>query len=188
MHVANQKTQLILSMALLTLLLATRGYHFASAFSLPSASWAVFFLAGFYLRTVWFFYLLFFVCVGIDLYGNITSNSPLLCLTPAYSLLLPAYGVLWMAGRYANQQRQKGRYVWPLISSVLLSAMLSEIISSGGYYLFSGHFAEPTFQEFAARLTKFFPQQFANLVFWLAITALVHGLLTYRYSAKSAKV
>jgi hypothetical protein len=51
-HVANQKTQLLLSMALLTLLLATRGHHFASAFSLPSASWAVFFLAGFYLTKV----------------------------------------------------------------------------------------------------------------------------------------
>src|SRR5690554_3136356 len=42
-------------LGLAVLMAATRSHHFASVTHLPDASWAVFFLAGFYLRPLWVF-------------------------------------------------------------------------------------------------------------------------------------
>ena len=47
------RNQLAIGVGLVLLMTLTREYHFASIHSLPGASWAIFFLAGFYLRAVW---------------------------------------------------------------------------------------------------------------------------------------
>ena len=45
--------QYLIGFILIILMIATREYHFAALHSLPGASWAVFFLAGVYLRSSW---------------------------------------------------------------------------------------------------------------------------------------
>ncbi|MEO8341354.1 MAG: hypothetical protein ABI604_16885 [Nitrospirota bacterium] len=49
------RTQLMIGISLATLMGVTRGYHFTVLEQLPSASWAVFFLAGVYLTSRWVF-------------------------------------------------------------------------------------------------------------------------------------
>ncbi|HNI65868.1 MAG TPA: hypothetical protein PLK97_09005, partial [Pseudomonadales bacterium] len=46
-------TQWLIGLTLALLMAATRSQHFASLETLPSASWAVFFLAGLYLTPRW---------------------------------------------------------------------------------------------------------------------------------------
>ncbi|MGB2130126.1 MAG: hypothetical protein ACPHXW_01795, partial [Marinobacterium sp.] len=58
-----QRDQLWVGLGLIVLLALTRGQHFASVDHLPSASWAVFFLAGVFLRPLWSFPLLFLEAV-----------------------------------------------------------------------------------------------------------------------------
>ena len=62
----SPRVQLIVGLALAALLAMTRGHHFASVESLPSASWAVFFLAGVFVRSRWAFPALFLEAVALD--------------------------------------------------------------------------------------------------------------------------
>ncbi|MGH8472507.1 MAG: hypothetical protein ACREVJ_08675, partial [Gammaproteobacteria bacterium] len=49
------RSALAIGLTLALLMAATRSHHFAATLHLPDASWAVFFLAGFYLRPLWVF-------------------------------------------------------------------------------------------------------------------------------------
>ncbi len=101
------------------------------------------------------------------------------CMSPAYGFLLPAYGALWIAGRwYARRRRFALSTLIPLATSVLLGAAVCEIISSGGFYFFSGRFAETSLVEFGARLVKYFPPSLESLVFWMGIAIVVHIVFT----------
>lgn len=52
MNESISKRAVMITLMLAALMAATRSHHFATAFHLPDASWAVFFLAGVYLRLV----------------------------------------------------------------------------------------------------------------------------------------
>ena len=93
------RTQVVIGAALALLMLCTRGQHFASVHALPSASWAVFFLAGALLRTRWMFAGLFALASLLDWGSYAAGTISDWCLSPAYWALLPAYGTLWLAGR-----------------------------------------------------------------------------------------
>lgn len=114
------------------------------------------------------------------------SGGKAFCLTPAYFFLLPAYGALWLTGRwYANQHRFEWRTLMPLSIGVLVGAAVCELFSSGGFYFFSGRFAEPTFAEFGARLLKYFPPSLQSLTFYVAIAAVVHAAFILVHSASA---
>lgn len=93
--------------------------------------------------------------------------------------LLPAYASLWLAGRWnAARDRFSWATVAPLAVAAMTGATLCELFASGGLYLFSGRFAEPTSAEFGARLAKYFPRPLGSLAFCVAIAATVHGVFT----------
>ena len=167
--------QLSVAAFLALLMAATRGHHFASLEYLPSASWAVFFLAGVYLRPVWFFPAFLLEAVLLD-YSAITwGGVSSFCVTPAYSLLLPAYGSLWLAGRwFAGHYREQLSCLWQLAVAVLAGAAICELLSSGGFYFFSGRFADPQMAEFGARLLKYFPAYLTTITGYVALAALLH--------------
>jgi len=169
--------QLIIGLALATLFALTRGHHFASFNQLPGASWAVFFLAGVYLRPAWVLPALLAATWLMDFSSYILTGVGGFCLTPAYVFLLPAYSALWMAGHwYAGQHNLHWRALLPLSFAVLGGAVVCELFSSGGFYFFSGRFSEPTFAEFGTRLVTYFPAYLQSLLFYVAITSLVHVL------------
>jgi hypothetical protein len=180
------RNQLIIGTGLALLIVATRGQHFATLNSLPGASWAVFFLAGVYLRPVWALPAMLALVWGVDFFPHLQSGASLteivgggeaFCLTPAYVFLLPAYSALWFAGRwYARQYRFEWRTLLPLTAAAFAGAASCELFSSGGFYFFSGRFAEPGFAEFGARLVKYFPSSLQSVAFYVGIAAVVHAL------------
>ncbi len=175
MQALSLRSQVVIVLMLALLVAATRGHHFASISHLPSATWAVCFLAGVYLRSRWFFVALLLEVVLLDLSASGWGSRDSYCLSSAYALLLPAYGSLWLAGRwYAGQHREQLSTLLPLAVSLLLGALVCELLSSGGFYLFSGRFAEPQLGEFAARVVLYFPPTLTTLLGYVAMAAALH--------------
>jgi hypothetical protein len=169
----------LIALALALLMAATRSHHFAVALHLPDASWAVFFLAGFYLRPLWMFPALIALAGVSDYVAIAWFGVSDFCVSPAYGFLLPAYGALWLAGRwYAGRHRFALSTLIPLAGSVVIGAAVCEIISSGGFYFFSGRFAETSLVELGLRLGKYFPPSLQSLALWMGIAIVVHIVFT----------
>ena len=122
-------------------MLATRVNHFAA---LPDASWAVFFVAGFYLRGSmrWAFPLLMALAVLIDFFV-ITSQGidfwSHYCVSIAYWFLVPAYLALWLGGSLLRSvYRGLGvRELALLAVALVVSVSVSYVLSNGSYYWLS---------------------------------------------------
>ena len=176
----STRNQLTIGITLVLLMIVTRGHHFSSLHSLPGASWAVFFLAGVYLRTMWPLAGLFILTWGLDFSAYTWGGASGFCLTSAYVFLLPAYTALWYAGRwYARQHQFEWQTVLPLSLSLMIGAVVCELFSSGGFYFFSGRFEETTFAEFGQRIMQYFPHYVGSLMFYIGITAIIHILFIY---------
>ncbi|MDR2012133.1 MAG: hypothetical protein LBQ20_03635 [Rhodanobacter sp.] len=122
-------------------MLATRIHHFDI---LPDASWAVFFVAGFYLRgsARWGFPLLIALAVLIDFFvitGQGIDFWSHYCVSPAYWFLVPGYAALWAGGAWLRA-RYAGLHVRELgltAGSVLVAASVCYVISNGSFYWLS---------------------------------------------------
>ncbi|MGH8532243.1 MAG: hypothetical protein ACREV1_05785 [Gammaproteobacteria bacterium] len=173
------RSALTIGLTLALFMAATRSHHFAATLHLPDASWAVFFLAGFYLRPLWMFPALIALAGMSDYVAIAWFGVSDFCASPAYGFLLPAYGALWIAGRwYAGRYRFALSTLIPLGGSVVIGAAVCELISSGGFYFFSGRFAETSLVEFGLRLGKYFPPSLGSLAFWMGIAIVVHIVFT----------
>jgi hypothetical protein len=176
---ATAKSFWPLLLGLAFMLAATRSHHFASITHLPDASWAVFFLAGFYLRPAWVFAALLALAGLSDYLAIGAFGVSDFCVSIAYGFLLPAYGALWFAGRrYARRYHFQIATLPHLAGFALAGALVSELLSSGGFYFFSGRFAETSLAEFGARLALYFPQALAGLGLYLGAAAIAHIVLT----------
>lgn len=172
------RSLLAIGFSLAVLMAITRSHHFAAVVHLPDASWAVFFLAGFYLRPLWVFPALLALAGASDYVAIHWFAVSDFCVSPAYASLVPAYGSLWLAGRwYARRHRFALATLMPLVGSVLAGAFLCEIFSSGGFYFFSGRFAETGLVTFAQRLAQYFPPSLTAMGFYVAVVAIVHAAL-----------
>lgn len=183
MPTLSSRTQLIIGTILVLLLVATRGHHFATLQHLPSATWAVLFLVGVYLRPAWVLPALFLGIWALDAAAVTWGNSSGFCYTPAYAFLLPAYGALWLSGRCFARFYSFGlSALLPLAVTLFVGAAVCELFSSGGFYFFSGRFAEPTLMEFAARLLKYFPQYLQSLTLYVGAAAALHVLFVLSHN------
>jgi hypothetical protein len=181
MNTISKRHQLIVGFILVALMIATRGHHFPTVRGmLPSASDAVFFLAGVYLRPRWFIGVLIAVAAALDYIAITVGGVSDFCVSPAYIALLPAYASLWLAGRWyqrtqLSHTQLKAIAPLPLIASVATSSVLCELISSGSFYVFSGRFATLSLTEFAQRFAHYFPSSLTSIAIWVSIATLVHG-------------
>jgi len=132
-------------LALALLMLLTRYHHFGDALHLPDASWAIFFLAGFYLAKWRFFFAFSLLSASIDVIAINTGTSSY-CVTSAYVFLFPAYAVLWLAGKHASRMTLPGQLV-----SCTLATCVTYGITSYSFYFFSGYFEEMGLAEYAQR-------------------------------------
>lgn len=182
----STRNQLAIGVVLVLLVLVTRSHHFATLNQLPGASWAVFFLAGVYLRSNKVLPGLLALTWMIDFASYTWGGSSGFCLTPAYVFLLPAYSAMWLAGRwYANHHSFEWSTLLYLCVAAFAGAAVCELISSGGFYFFSGRFTETTFAEFGGRLLKFFPSYLQSVVFYVGIAAVVHAMIGF-FNSKSS--
>jgi hypothetical protein len=177
MNETTTRSTTLIALALALLMAATRSHHFATAFHLPDASWAVFFLAGVYLRLVSMLPALMAEAALIDYAAVTWGGVSSFCIIPAYAFLVPAYGALWLAGRrYAAHHSFRLSTLGLLAVSVIVGAAVSELFSSGGFYFFSGRF-EPTLTEFGPHLARYFPMSLASMVFYVGLAAVVRAAL-----------
>lgn len=165
----SRQAQLWVGIALAGLMVATRGQHVASIHALPSASWAVFFLAGALLRPAWLLPALFVLASLVDFASMPPDRIGAHCLSPAYWLLLPAYATLWTAGRlYARLHTDSFATVLRLAAVLVVATIVAYQFSGGGFYLFSGTQAEPTLAGYVARVLKYAPQRLTNMAGYVA--------------------
>ncbi len=182
----TRQQQFGIGLTLVALMAVTRGHHFASIEYLPSASWAVFFLAGFYLRRAWVFAVLLLEATLLDLAAVTLGGVSSFCVTPAYAFLLPAYGALWLAGRWFAQRCElHWRALPPFAISLLAGATACELFSSGGFYFFGGRYPDPTLAEFGARLVQYFPPMLQSFGFWIGVAAIAH--LAFAFAGGTAR-
>ncbi len=183
----SNRNQLFLGLFFVLLMAVSRGHHFESLQQLPAASLAIFFLAGIYIKKSWFFPLLLVEAALIDYvvitFGDVSS----FCVTPAYAMLILAYGAMWLGGVwYSNRHENTWITFLPLALSVIVAVFLSEVISSGSFYFLSDRFADTNMTEMLARLIKYSPNALANTVFYVGCAALIHMMIVAIKSVSSA--
>jgi hypothetical protein len=168
------RVQLLIGLALVALLAMTRGQHFATL-NLPSASWAVFFLAGVLLTQRWVFPALFIEASLLDFAAIQWAGVSDWCMSPAYWLLVPAYGSLWLAGRlYAGWHRDSLGSLALLAATVALGALVAYLFSGGGFLYFSGRYPEPSLVLLAERIAHYYPRYLASLALYVGVAALLY--------------
>ncbi|TAN51260.1 MAG: hypothetical protein EPN21_07010 [Methylococcaceae bacterium] len=168
-----------IALALAGLLAVTRSHHYADIHHLPDATWAIFFLAAVYLRPVWILPLLLAEAAAVDYVSIVWDDVSSFCVSPAYGLLVPAYGVLWLAGRWYGRRHVFGwDALLPLNAGVLAGAALCELLSGGGFYWLSGRFGETSLLELGSRLVRYFPLSLSAMAFYLGLAVTVHVVLT----------
>jgi hypothetical protein len=136
---AGARTGILLLLALV--MLATRTNHFSA---LPDASWALFFVAGFYLRgsVRWAFPLLMALAVLVDFFvitGQGMDFWSHYCVSAAYWFLLPSYGAMWLGGSLLRKYYAglHARELGLLIACAVVATSACYLISNGSFYWLS---------------------------------------------------
>ena len=171
----------LLSAALLALVMAaTRYQHFGDALHLPDASLAVFFLAGLLTSSALVFPALLLEAGLIDALAIGVGGVSDYCVTPAYGFLVPAYGVLWLAGRWlAARHATRRRVALPALYAVLLVAVSAAfLISNTGFYAYSGRVPGLTLADYATAVAGFFPPYALGAFGYVTVTILLHAIAT----------
>lgn len=168
----SSKQQWLVGGILLLVMVATRG-HITN--HLQDASWAIFFLAGFYLRS-WLGFAVFMAAAFFtDLAAINIAGVDNYCFTPAYGFTVPAYATLWAAGQwFAGQYKMHWSSAVKFFAAAVAGVLVSFLISNAGFYAFSNHFAEMGALEYAGSVAKYLPMYLQTTLFYLAIAALVH--------------
>ncbi len=158
---------------LLLVLITTRSHILLS--HIQDASWAIFFLVGFYLRSYLGLPIFLLVAFVVDMLVIQSKGGESFCFTVSYPLLIPAYGSLWLAGRwFANHYSEDLRGLFYFVASAVVGVAVCVIISSGGFYWFSGRFADVNFAEMVRRIAIFMPMFLKTTMMYLSIAAVIH--------------
>lgn len=171
----SPRTQTLIGLSLVAVMLATRFHHFGDALHLPDASWALFFLAGFYLSPAWLLGLML-EAVLIDVVAVGWMGVSDYCLTTAYAALQVTHMALWGGGRLAARQQRNVAGMARMVGIALLSASVAFVISNGSFYWFGGRVAETSLAQFGQTFIDYGPRFVMVMMFYLAIAALVHAL------------
>jgi cell shape-determining protein MreD len=164
--------------ALAAVMLITRTHSLSQMVHLPDTSWASYFVMGAYVRTRAGFPALFLLGLAIDLVMIRLLGTPDFCFTVAYWMLVPAYGVMWLAGRWARRHLAVAATSLPALAVlVALASLGAELLSSGGFYFFGGRFPDPTLAGFLPRLARYFPYTLEATLLWTGVAVAAHALV-----------
>lgn len=165
----------VLFAVLAVVMLATRPHSLSEYIHLPETSLASFFVAGFYIRSRLAFPALFALGFAIDVVTIYVMGGSGFCFTIAYWMLLPAYGAMWLAGRFGAARLGMTPATLPALIAVLCGAtFVSNLFSSGGFYAFSGYFPDASVSGFLPRIERYFPGTLAATLSWAGMAAIVH--------------
>ena len=167
-------TKLFSPIALIGIMALTRFHHFGSAFSLPDASIAVFFLAGFGLSTFGLLGLLLIEASLIDYVAITQFNVSDYCISPAYIFLIPTYAAMWFAGYYArlfDGLSFSGSLKTFGLASV--ATTLAYIISNGSFFMLSEHIIEHSWKHYVSQFAAYYPPYVTSSLIYIGIGLLL---------------
>ncbi|MEO6799948.1 MAG: hypothetical protein ABI178_08425 [Rhodanobacter sp.] len=169
--------RLVILLALVAVMALTRIHLSLLHHSVLDASWAIFFLAGFWLRGAgrWAFPLLMAEAVLLDclvISGQGIDFWNHYCVSAAYWFLVPSYLSLWLGGSWLAKHQVGIRL--PTLGLAAVSLMVSEaicyLVSNGSFYWLSPSVTQ----------TRSFASWFVNLGDWylpfLETTAMYVGI------------
>ncbi|MET4727581.1 hypothetical protein ABIE09_001385 [Lysobacter enzymogenes] len=174
----NTRNSLILAL-LAVLMVATRVNHWAP---IPDASWAVFFIGGFYLRswTRWAFPALMALAVLID-YAVISrmgiSFWDHYCVSAAYWFLIPAYFAMWAGGLFvARNYKRRWSTLGVAAVAMVASVAVCQLLSQGSFYWISASVPNPTVAGWAANYFEWLLPYLRTTATYVGIAALVQAI------------
>jgi len=173
----EQKSKYIIGGLLLMAMILTRGNITAH---LQDASWAIFFMVGFYLRGGalgrYAFPAFFLVAFVIDLVViDAVNGGTHYCFTPSYPFLIPSYFTMWFAGRwFANNYQESGLGLIKFVAAAAVGTVACFVISNIGFYFFAGKFEVMSMSEYAQAVAKYLPGYLKTTGIYLSFIGLVH--------------
>lgn len=174
----TSRSRVAIFVALAAVMAATRLNHFGA---IPDASWAVFFVAGFYLRgsARWAFPALMLLAVAVDYWVISASGQNFwahYCVSPGYWFLVPAHLSLWLGGSVVRRY-YRGltlNTLGLLVLAVFASAALCHGFAQGGFYWLSDSVADPTVAGWAKNYADWFLPYLRTTAIYVALGALAH--------------
>lgn len=169
--------ELPVGLALLSLLWITRsgvvGSHFGSALNLPDASWAVFWLLGFWVRPMRWLIAAFIASATAD-YFAVQQGTSADCFTPAYIFLIPAYLSLWVMGRWAQRQSmlEESTWVTPALS-ILVGVFACFTLANIGIYLASDTINQLSIWNYTVAVAHYLPLYLTTTALYVSVDLLL---------------
>jgi len=165
---------LVMSLIMITLFVL-RGKHIPGGDFLPDPSLFLFFLAGFlFVKRYVYFIMLFVISVLTDLlaFQSGVSDS---CFTLAYWFLIPTYAVMWLGGAYFNR---KAGDTWLSLGYLLgistLCGFVAFQISTGSFYLLSGHFDQLSPGQYFSGMKQYLPGYMLSVYVYMIMAFVVY--------------
>jgi len=173
---SSLKQKYLIGGLLLLAMVLTRGNITAH---LQDASWAIFFMVGFYLRgkTVgrYAFPLFFLAAFVIDLVVIDAQGGTHYCFTPSYPFLIPSYAAMWFAGRWlAGNYQENALGFFKFAGAALIATVVCFLISNIGFYFFAGKFEAMSLAQYAQSVAKYLPGYLTTTGLYLGFVALLH--------------
>ena len=85
------------------------------------------------------------------------------------------YAALWLGGRlYAGWHREQASSLLVLVPTMMVSALVCQVFTSGGFYWFSGRYAEPTFVGMIERLAHYYPSYLSTMAAYVAVAVVLY--------------
>lgn len=184
----NSTAQRALVFALLVLLLVSTRLNLPTSVThfgpVPDASWAAFFLGGFYLRawTRWAFPAFMALAVLVDyvvISGQGMDFFAHYCMSAAYWFLVPAYFALWSGGMLTRRwyKEANGKALAVLAASLVGAVLVCHLLSQGSFYWLSDSVANPSVAGWTKNLADWFLPYLYTASIYVALAAVVHAAI-----------
>lgn len=181
----NTNAQRAILFVLLALLMVSTRLHLPASLThfgpIPDASWAAFFLGGFYLRgwSRWAFPVFMALAVLVDyvvISGQGMDFWAHYCMSAAYWFLVPAYFALWTGGLLLRRsyKESNGKALCVLVASLFGSVVLCHLLSQGSFYWMSDSVADPTFAGWWKNYSDWFVPYLRTTAIYVGLAVIVH--------------
>ena len=184
----NTTFQRALVLMLVAALLVLTRLHLPTTFGhigpLPDASWAAFFIGGYYLRTWsrWAFPLFMAAAVVVDyivISGQGINFWQHYCVSAAYWCLVPAYFAMWAGGAWLQRHAQGPavRKLGLAAAALLASVTVCHLLSQGSFYWLSPVVSEPTLAGWWKNFSDWYLPYLRVAAIYVGLAVIVHVIV-----------